>query len=135
MPLYCWQVQFSYRFLVTVWPVMMLNPRGLHVKSLLHANGDAGTCIGKCLREQAERRWCLSGTPIQNSIDDLYSYMRFLRYEPYARQSAFKTLIKEPLLQQPELGTQRLRAILKVCIPLTRHRLVRELKKRHACSC
>lgn len=64
--------------------------------------------------EQAERRWCLSGTPIQNSIDDLYAYMRFLRYEPYARQSAFKTLIKEPLLVQPELGTQRLRAILKV---------------------
>ncbi|KAK9822145.1 hypothetical protein WJX74_010771 [Apatococcus lobatus] len=62
---------------------------------------------------KAERRWCLSGTPIQNSIDDLYPYMRFLRYEPYARQSSFKSLIKEPLLQQPELGTERLRAVLK----------------------
>ena len=70
------------------------------------------------LHMQAERRWCLSGTPIQNSIDDLYPYMRFLRYEPYARQSAFKTLIKEPLLEQPKLGKERLQTVLKVpCQP------------------
>jgi SNF2 family DNA or RNA helicase len=65
---------------------------------------------------QAERRWCLSGTPIQNSIDDLYSYFRFLHYEPYSRAAAFKTLIKEPVMQQQAIGIKRLRAILQVCV-------------------
>ncbi|KAK9831907.1 hypothetical protein WJX81_008001 [Elliptochloris bilobata] len=62
---------------------------------------------------QATRRWCLTGTPIQNSIDDLYSYFRFLKYEPYSKHAAFKTLLKEPLQSSPALGTKRLRTVLQ----------------------
>jgi hypothetical protein len=30
----------------------------------------------------ARHRWCLSGTPIQNSVDDLYSYFRYVVAAP-----------------------------------------------------
>lgn len=62
---------------------------------------------------RAKRRWCLSGTPIQNSIDDLYSYFRFLRYAPWDVYKKFQHDIKEPINRNPNDGYKKLQAILK----------------------
>ena len=61
----------------------------------------------------AKCRWCLSGTPLQNNVDDLFSYFRFLRYEPYGDAASFRTLIKEPIRVDPAAGFRRLQAILR----------------------
>lgn len=42
-----------------------------------------------CCKLEATYRWCLSGTPMQNSIDELYSLIRFLRIKPYDNWSTF----------------------------------------------
>ncbi|MCH82578.1 helicase-like transcription factor, partial [Trifolium medium] len=66
-----------------------------------------------CWGLRAKRRWCLSGTPIQNSIDDLYSYFRFLRYDPYAVYTSFCSTIKIPISRNPSKGYRKLQAVLK----------------------
>ncbi|KAL0718778.1 hypothetical protein Bca4012_068101 [Brassica carinata] len=66
-----------------------------------------------CWGLRAKRRWCLSGTPIQNSIDDLYSYFRFLKYDPYSSYIWFCNSIKNPVTKTPVKGYQKLQAILK----------------------
>ncbi|KAK1375281.1 putative SWI/SNF-related matrix-associated actin-dependent regulator of chromatin subfamily A member 3-like 2 [Heracleum sosnowskyi] len=66
-----------------------------------------------CWGLRAKRRWCLSGTPIQNSIDDLYSYFRFLKYDPYAVFKYFCSKIKVPIQKSPADGYRKLQAVLK----------------------
>lgn len=57
----------------------------------------------------------MSGTPIQNSVDDLYSCFRFLRYNPYCKKAAFKSMLKDPLQDNPAKGAQLLQVCLKAC--------------------
>ncbi|KAL3615059.1 hypothetical protein CASFOL_040720 [Castilleja foliolosa] len=66
-----------------------------------------------CWGLRAKRRWCLSGTPIQNAIDDLYSYFRFLRHEPYAVFRTFIEQLKVPIQRSPKNGYKKLQAVLK----------------------
>ncbi|XP_029116867.1 helicase-like transcription factor CHR28 isoform X1 [Elaeis guineensis] len=66
-----------------------------------------------CWGLRAKRRWCLSGTPIQNAVDDLYSYFRFLRYDPYAVYKSFCSTIKMPISKNPANGYRKLQAVLK----------------------
>ncbi|CAI9787921.1 unnamed protein product [Fraxinus pennsylvanica] len=74
-----------------------------------HRTQTARACWGL----RAKRRWCLSGTPIQNAIDDLYSYFRFLRYDPYAVFQFFCSTLKVPIHRNPKVGYKKLQAVLK----------------------
>ncbi|KAE9454295.1 hypothetical protein C3L33_13797, partial [Rhododendron williamsianum] len=66
-----------------------------------------------CCGLRAKRRWCLSGTPIQNSIDELYSYFRFLKYDPYAAYKSFCQQIKFPIARNSIHGYKKLQAVLR----------------------
>lgn len=66
-----------------------------------------------CCSLRAKRRWCLSGTPIQNAIDDLYSYFRFLKYDPYAVYKSFYSMIKIPISRNSLHGYKKLHAVLR----------------------
>jgi len=66
-----------------------------------------------CCSLRAKRRWCLSGTPIQNTIDDLYSYFRFLKYDPYAVYKSFYNTIKVPISRDSTQGYKKLQAVLR----------------------
>jgi DNA repair protein RAD5 len=49
-----------------------------------------------CSALQATHRWCLTGTPIQNTLDDMFALLCFLRYEPWSRVAWWKRVITKP---------------------------------------
>uniref|UniRef100_A0ACD5ZZC5 Uncharacterized protein n=1 Tax=Avena sativa TaxID=4498 RepID=A0ACD5ZZC5_AVESA len=69
-----------------------------------------------CCGLRAKRRWCLSGTPIQNAIDELYSYFRFLKYDPYSTYSSFCTMIKHPIARNAVHGYKKLQTVLRIIL-------------------
>lgn len=61
------------------------------IKGKLSQSSKAAACL------RAKLRLCLSGTPFQNNIDELYPLLRFLRTRPYDEEVKFKRDISIPL--------------------------------------
>ncbi|KAH0537607.1 hypothetical protein FGG08_005599 [Glutinoglossum americanum] len=66
----------------------------------------------------ARYRWCLTGTPIQNRLEDLEALVRFLRV-PFLDKSSFRGHITHPIESGRISGLSNLRLLLR-CICLRR---------------
>ncbi|XP_048555056.1 putative SWI/SNF-related matrix-associated actin-dependent regulator of chromatin subfamily A member 3-like 1 [Triticum urartu] len=60
----------------------------------------------------AQRRWVVTGTPIQNSSLDLFPLMAFLKFEPFSVKSYWQSLIQRPLEKGDKAGLSRLQNLL-----------------------
>ncbi|KAF1315738.1 DNA repair protein rad5, swi/snf-related matrix-associated actin-dependent regulator of chromatin, partial [Globisporangium splendens] len=81
------------------------------------------TYFKACASLQATHRWCLTGTPLQNSLDDLFSLLSFLQYEPWSRLSWWKRVITTPFEQGDDINALgRLKVILTpILLRRTKH--------------
>ncbi|KAJ5928317.1 hypothetical protein N7466_007273 [Penicillium verhagenii] len=59
-------------------------------------------------------RWCLTGTPMQNNLDELQSLIKFLRIKPFDELATWRDQISKPLANgRGGLAIQRLQVYLK----------------------
>ncbi|CAD0115559.1 unnamed protein product [Aureobasidium uvarum] len=69
---------------------------------------------------QARSRFCMTGTPMMNSVEELYSLIHFLRIRPYNNWNTFRTDFNQPLKGTNETARQmamhKLQALLKAIL-------------------
>lgn len=70
-----------------------------------------------CYALQSHYRWCLTGTPMQNNLDELQSLIKFLRIKPYCELGPWKEQITNPMKNgRGGLALKRLQYFLKACM-------------------
>ncbi|KAL8783322.1 MAG: hypothetical protein Q9213_004697 [Squamulea squamosa] len=69
---------------------------------------------------QAQTRFAMSGTPMQNNVTELYSLIRFLRIKPYSDFSKFSMDFSRPLKgsdgEDTDRAMRKLQALLKAIL-------------------
>ena len=109
-------------FLVDWWRVVLGNPPPPHKLRVKLILGDEAHTIKNprakmsqvCCGLTAEFRWCLTGTPYQNTVDDVYSLVKFLRIPPFSEWNYWKERITRPAKNgQTSLALTRLRTLLR----------------------
>ncbi|PWW80738.1 hypothetical protein C7212DRAFT_274068 [Tuber magnatum] len=62
---------------------------------------------------RARYRWCLTGTPLQNKIEELQSLIKFLRVAPFDDLAVWREQIARPMTQGREgVALERLKVVL-----------------------
>ena len=72
-----------------------------------------------CLLE-AKTRWCMTGTPMMNNLNELHALIKFLRIKPYNELKAFNSAFVRPLKMSSKSANERamnkLHALLKAVL-------------------
>ncbi|KAK4520816.1 uncharacterized protein ATC70_006696 [Mucor velutinosus] len=73
-----------------------------------------------CCLIDANYRWCMTATPIQNKIEELFSLLKFLRIRPFCDWEEFRDTIAKPMNTGYHKKAMRVAAVLMKAISLRR---------------
>lgn len=73
-------------------------------------------------------RWCVTGTPLQNCIDELYALVRFLRVDPWSTWSAWRKAVTLPLERGRHGDTKSFTEALEAARHIVQRLLLRRTK-------
>ncbi|KAF5674657.1 helicase-like transcription factor [Fusarium circinatum] len=101
-----------------------------------HRIGNRSTQIFQAVCElQSPRRWCLTGTPIVNSIDNYGALLAFIKMEPLDAKAIFDHWISNPIRDNGKEGLRKLRMLVEAtCLRRTKSSISQALPPPTVCE-
>ncbi|EWG41199.1 hypothetical protein FVEG_03350 [Fusarium verticillioides 7600] len=101
-----------------------------------HRIGNRSTQVFQAACElQSSRRWCLTGTPIVNSIDNIGALLAFIKMEPLDTKAAFDHWISNQIRDNLQEGLRKLRILVEAtCLRRTKTRISQALPPPTVCE-
>ncbi|PSS29648.1 hypothetical protein PHLCEN_2v2796 [Hermanssonia centrifuga] len=65
---------------------------------------------------RARRRWAVTGTPIVNRLEDLYSLLKFLDFTPWSDYTFFRSVVTLPFLDRDPKAIEVVQVILEAVL-------------------
>ncbi|ODM22578.1 hypothetical protein SI65_00167 [Aspergillus cristatus] len=78
-------------------------------------NRNTKAALAACQLDSTHR-WCMSGTPMMNNVEELHSLLRFLRIRPYSNLERFNREFTRPLKKGPESARNKAMRQLQVLL-------------------
>lgn len=97
-------------------PLFMINWRRMVIDEAQYIRNHRTRVSRACCYLNATYRWCLTGTPITNTLTDIYSLIRFLRIHPWQDWNKWRDEIFKIEKKQPARASQKVQAILKLVL-------------------
>lgn len=90
--------------------------------NIAHRIGNRSTQVFQAACElQSSRRWCLTGTPIVNSIDNYGALLAFIQMKPLHAKDTFDRWISNPIRDNVQEGLRKLRILVEAtCLRRTK---------------
>ncbi|KAF4448413.1 hypothetical protein F53441_8221 [Fusarium austroafricanum] len=96
-----------------------------------HRIGNRSTQVFQAACElQSARRWCLTGTPIVNSLDNYGALLSFIKMEPFIEKSKFDYWVSKPVQTKVSDGLRKLQILVAAtCLRRTKTSIAQGLPR------
>ncbi|WOK95874.1 hypothetical protein Cni_G04581 [Canna indica] len=106
-------LRFQKRYPVVPTPLTRINWWRLCLDEAQMVECNQASMTEMAMRLHAQHRWCITGTPIQRRLDDMYGLLRFLRASPFDVYRWWVEIIRDPYERRDVIAMQFVHNLFK----------------------
>ncbi len=107
-------LRYEKRYQVTPTPLSRIEWDRVCLDEAQMIHGGVAAAAAMALKLRANKRWCITGTPVRRSVDDLEGLVRFLRFQPFAEPEYWRKWLIRPCERHGVGARARLAQIIRV---------------------